>query len=430
MPSKDNQDTVVIGMAGYGTVGSGLAALLNENKEEIFRRTGKDIMLKTIAVRDVHKKRSVPFKAVFTDDVLSIADDPETDIIVELMGGTDTARRLITRALENGKSVVTANKALLAEHGVELFELAAANNCSIAYEASVAGAIPIVQTLKECLAGNSISAIRGILNGTGNYILTRMTDKGADFLPTLREAQELGYAEANPTLDIDGFDTAHKLIILIRLAWGADYPMNCLPISGIRGMDPMDICFAKELGYRIKLLGEASKVNDAIEAEVSPCLVSDNSMLARVDGAFNAIHIKGNAAGDIFLHGLGAGSRPTASAVLGDLIALLSGKFSNTGFSAPLQKATPLPPEKSLHPWYIRLIVKEEYGVLRDIGGATAANDVSIAQVIQKSETAIGVPTVFITHETSKASISNVIRDIKKLGILNEEPGCYKIVDY
>lgn len=429
MPSKENPNAVVIGLAGYGTVGSGLAALLVENKDEIYRRTGKTIELKTIAVRDIHKKRSMPLDAAVTDNALSIADDPETDIVVELMGGTDTARELITRALKNGKSVVTANKALLAEHGTELFDLASKNACSIAYEASVGGAIPIVQTLKECLAGNKITSIRGILNGTGNYILSSMTDKGADFLPTLRKAQELGYAEANPTLDIDGFDTAHKLIILIRLAWGIDYPIGMLPISGIRGMDPMDIGIARELGYRIKLLGEASENDGAIDAEVSPCLVSESSMLARVDGAFNALHISGNAAGPIFLHGLGAGSKPTASAVLGDLIALIRGGYSNTGFSSPLRQARLLPPEESNRTWYMRLIVKELHGVLRDIAGTTAAYGVSIAQVIQKAETAAGVPVIFITHEASKASMLDVVNDLKKMDILNEDPVCYRIAE-
>ena len=309
--------TLNIGLAGLGTVGGGLVRLLSENAEEIRARSGCDFNLKAVAVRNPNRKRDLPEGVRLTTDPMTLADDPDIDVVIELMGGIDTAKELITRSLANGKQVVTANKALLAEEGESLFRLADEKGATLLYEASVAGGIPIVQTLKESLTGNRITSLEGILNGTGNYILSEMTSKGVSFAPALAEAQEKGYAEADPTLDIDGFDTAHKLVLLIRLAWGVDYPYTKMPIEGIRNLDKMDIDFAREFGYRIKLLGRARMRDGKLEAGVFPTLVNHTYLLARVGGAYNAVRVEGNAVGSLFLHGLGAGSLPIGLQLIG-----------------------------------------------------------------------------------------------------------------
>ena len=367
--------TLNIGLAGLGTVGGGLVRLLSENAEEIRARSGCDFNLKAVAVRNPNRKRDLPEGVRLTTDPMTLADDPDIDVVIELMGGIDTAKELITRSLAKGKQVVTANKALLAEEGESLFRLADEKGATLLYEASVAGGIPIVQTLKESLTGNHITSLEGILNGTGNYILSEMTSKGVNFAPALAEAQEKGYAEADPTLDIDGFDTAHKLVLLIRLAWGVDYPYTKMSIEGIRNLDKMDIDFAREFGYRIKLLGRARMRDGKLEAGVFPTLVNHTYLLARVGGAYNAVRVEGNAVGSLFLHGLGAGSLPTASAVLGDLISIArQNNKLNSGFvKQVLPQADILPPEEACSTYYMRFMVKDDPGVLRDLSGAQAA---------------------------------------------------------
>lgn len=422
---------LVIGLAGLGTVGSGLVEMLQKNREDIIRRTGREIVIKTVAVRDASKPRNLPLGATLTENPLDLVSDPELQVIVELMGGTGIARTLICQAIENGKAVVTANKALLAEHGEEIFALAARHQTSIGYEASVAGAIPIIQTLKLSLAGNHISSLMGILNGTGNYILSEMTTNSLDFVTALNQAQQLGLAEADPTLDVDGFDAAHKLILLIRLAWGKQYPYSSLAVQGIRGLRRMDIAFAREFGYRIKLVGQAREVNGKLEAGVYPALVHHTMLLARVGGAYNAVRVEGNAVGSLFLHGLGAGSRPTASAVLGDLLAVArEDGINNTGFAESiLPPADIMPAEDAMSPWYMRVMVRDTSGVLRDIAGAMAQENVSIAQVIQKAERPDGVPIVFMTHATTGRAIRAAIRILEQEGHLLEPATCYRVLD-
>lgn len=424
--SKD----LVIGLAGLGTVGSGLVQLLKSNAAEIEQRTGKKIIVKYVAVRDVNKKRDLPEGAQLIDNPLVMIEDPEVEVIVELIGGTTLAGTLIRKALESGKSVVTANKALLAEKGEELFTLAEENNLFLAYEASVAGAIPVVQTIKDSLAGNKIHNIFGILNGTSNYILSEMSANGTQFDEALKNAQKLGFAEADPTLDIDGFDAAHKLKLLVRLAWGVHYPYDKLSIQGIRNMSAMDIAFAQSLGYTIKLLGQAEYKNNEIEAGVSPVLIPAKAILSRVDGAFNAIHINGNAVGPLFLHGLGAGSLPTASAVLGDIMSIMKNIYDSTGY---VTHKFPLAPianiDNSVSPWYLRLMVHDTVGVLRDVAGIFAKQSISIAQVIQKKQQEDGVPLVLMTHETTVKSMRNALAEIKATNILNAEPVAFRVLE-
>lgn len=424
--SKD----LVIGLAGLGTVGSGLVQLLKTNASEIEQRTGKKIIVKYVAVRDINKKRDIPECAKLIDNPLLMIEDPEVQVIVELIGGTNLAGTLIRKALENGKSVVTANKALLAEKGEELFTLAEENNLFLAYEASVAGAIPVVQTIKDSLAGNKIQNIFGILNGTSNYILSEMSANGTQFDEALKSAQKLGFAEADPTLDIDGFDAAHKLKLLVRLAWGVHYPYDKLSIQGIRDMSAMDIAFAQSLGYTIKLLGQAEYKNNEIEAGVSPVLIPAKAILSRVDGAYNAIHINGNAVGPLFLHGLGAGSLPTASAVLGDIMSIMKNIYDSTGY---VTRKFPLAPianiDNSVAPWYLRLMVHDTVGVLRDVAGIFAKQSISIAQVIQKKQQENGVPLVFMTHETTVRAMKNALAEIKATNILNAEPVAFRVLE-
>ena len=419
--------TLNIGLAGLGTVGGGLVRLLSENAEEIRARSGCDFNLKAVAVRNPNRKRDLPEGVRLTTDPMTLAD---IDVVIELMGGIDTAKELITRSLAKGKQVVTANKALLAEEGESLFRLADEKGATLLYEASVAGGIPIVQTLKESLTGNHITSLEGILNGTGNYILSEMTSKGVNFAPALAEAQEKGYAEADPTLDIDGFDTAHKLVLLIRLAWGVDYPYTKMPIEGIRNLDKMDIDFAREFGYRIKLLGRARMRDGKLEAGVFPTLVNHTYLLARVGGAYNAVRVEGNAVGSLFLHGLGAGSLPTASAVLGDLISIArQDNKLNSGFvKQVLPQADILPPEEACNTYYMRFMVKDDPGVLRDLSGALSDQGVSIAQAIQKGQSEAGVPLVFMTHEASVSAIRKAVETMRKSDFLLAPAICYRVM--
>jgi homoserine dehydrogenase len=412
-------DRIRLGLAGFGTVGSGLAKILDMNAGRIEKRLGRKIEIGKVLVRDLNKKRAFdPGPGVaFTADPEDLINDPDIDIVVELMGGLDTARDLMLKAFAAGKHVVTANKHLLAEHGLELFDAAAKSGVGLMFEASCAGGIPIVQTLKESLAGDEVVKMLGIMNGTANYILSEMTTKGMDFETALADAQDLGYAEADPTFDIEGFDTAHKLCVLIRMAYGADYPLSEIPVQGITSVTPMDIDFAREFGYRIKLLAHVMDVNGRLEAGVHPALVPYTYLLARVGGNYNAVRLEGNAVGPIMLHGQGAGDLPTGSAVLADIMNLARkmgqecSLFDNTGFNnAPIRRADILPPEESESKYYFRFTVADRTGVMAAITRSMADHNVSIAQAVQKGEGgAEGIPLVIITHETSARNADAVL---------------------
>ena len=436
--TKNSDKPLVVGLAGFGTVGGGLVRLLVENADLIRRRCGRDIVLKKVLVRNATKARSaqLPAGTELTTDYRALTDDPEIDVLVELIGGIDNARIIIDRALDQGKHIVTANKALLAEEGLALFQKADRKKRILRYEASVAGAIPIVETLKESLTGNRIESLMGILNGTSNYILSEMTSNGMDFDVALKQAQQLGYAEADPTLDIDGHDAAHKLILLIRLAYGVHYPYTALSVRGIRGLSGMDIRLAREFGYRIKLIGQVREVpgaegsegegNIRLEAGVFPALVYHKFLLARVGGVYNAVRVDANASGPLFFHGRGAGDLPTAGAVLGDLLAVARDERpNNTGFvGKELPKASIVPPEEWRSCYYVRVMVQDTPGVLRDLSGCMAAEGISMAQVIQKSDEGNGVPLVFMTHETTARAMSDALQRTMDAGLL-KEPAVY-----
>ena len=426
-----------IGLAGFGTVGSGVVRVLQENRQEILSRCGCRIVLKKIADLDLDKVRAacLPSDVELTTNAYSLAEDPSLDVVVELMGGLDAARELISRSLRQGKQVVTANKALLAQAGPDLFPLADRHKTVIRYEAGVAGGIPVIQTLRESLVANRITSIVGILNGTSNYILSEMTSTGSSFEQALAEAQAAGYAEADPTLDIDGHDTAHKLILLIRLAWGMDYPYEQLPIAGIRSAQSIDIDFAGEFNCRLKLLGLARMQGGRLEASVHPTLVSRAYMLSLVGGAYNAVHIEGNAVGSLFLHGPGAGSLPTASAVIADLAAAARDKSAGVASfvrqaSVPPLLSLPLaPPDEAEAPWYLRFTVRDRPGVLRDLAGCLAREEVSIAQAIQRGGTQIGVPVVLKTHIASARAINRAVAQMRKDDLLLAPAVCYRILE-
>ncbi|WP_174406115.1 homoserine dehydrogenase [Desulfovibrio subterraneus] len=432
MSVPNGKKRLVLALAGYGTVGTGLAKVIEENRDWIIERSGSEVVIKSILVRDVKKPRNfpVPAGATLTDDHEALLNDPEVDVLVELMGGIEAPKKLIAAAIRAGKHVVTANKALLAEQGLELFELAAEHGVHLKYEASVCGAIPILDTLKENLAGNRIMRLVGILNGTANYILSEMTSNKLDFATALKQAQELGYAEADPTLDIEGLDAAHKLCLLTRLAFGVNYPFEQLPVVGVSKVEPEDIEFAREFGYRVKLVGQVQEVDGKIEAGVFPTLVHHTYLIARVGGAYNAVRLEGNACGPIFLHGPGAGDLPTASAVLGDILSVARGAYpNNTGFVRQVPPlANIMSPDEASSKYYFRVIVRDVPGVLRDLAGALAEQDISIAQAIQKEKGAAEVPVVFLTHEATARAVKAAVEGMKAKGLVVREPVYYRIL--
>jgi homoserine dehydrogenase len=426
-------EQVNIGLAGFGTVGTGLARIMHENREWIRRRLGKELVIRRILVRDPNKQRSfIPGpETVFTSDLDSFLAAKDTDIVVELIGGIETAFHIVTAALKAGNHVVTANKAMLAEKGPELFRLAAESKRGLYYEASVAGGIPIVQTLKESLAGNRIRHITGILNGTANFILSEMTGKGIDFETALSMAQKKGFAEADPTMDVEGIDAAHKLILLIRLAYGQEYPLAKLPVQGISSVDPFDIDLAGTFGYRIKLLAKVKERSGKLEAGVFPFLIREDHILARVDGPFNSVLLEGNAVGPIMLYGQGAGDLPTGSAVLSDIMALASGKEpNNTGFIEDmLPMASILEPELTATRHYFRFTVLDRPGVLAAIAGVLGERNISIAQVVQKQPPGErGVPVVFLTHTAQARDVDAALSEINGFSFVITPAVHYRIL--
>ncbi len=431
MAAAVEQKPLRLGLAGFGTVGQGVARLLVDNRESIRARTGRELQLVVAANRNEAKRQAVEDLGLrYSSDVMSLLDDPEVDVLIELIGGTTVAKELIRGALERGKHVVTANKALLAEHGDELFPLAEAKGLHLGFEASVAGGIPVLQTIKEGLAANRLHKIMGILNGTANFILTQMSVHGLDFGTALAQAQEKGFAEADPTLDVEGHDAAHKLILLIQLAFGQHYPYAQLPVTGIRVVKPMDIVYAREFGYSIKLIAQAQLTEGRIEAGVFPCLIPDDYLLASVQGSFNAVRVEGNA-GPVMLYGHGAGALPTASAVLADVAHIARGAApNNLGFvSQPLPEAAILDLEEAVSRHYLRLHVPDRPGVMRDVGGIMAKYDISLAQVVQKGEDqGHGVPIVFLTHKATARQVHTAMRDIEAVGLLLEPIMHYRIL--
>ncbi len=427
------KDVINIGIAGFGTVGTGLTKLILANEDWIFRRVGKKLNIKKILVKDINKKREFlpPSNISFTDNIEDLIGDPEIDIVCELIGGTTVAKEIIKKAILAKKHVVTANKAILAENGMELFELARLQKVSLNFEASVAGGIPIIRTLKENIACNKIKSITGILNGTANFILTKMSQEGLEFKDALKIAQQKGYAEADPTLDIEGWDAAHKLVILILLAYGQRFPLNKLTVEGITSVDPYDIKMAHELGYEIKLIAKVKEKKGHLEAGVFPVLLPKKHILAKVDGPYNAILIEGNGVGQLMLYGLGAGDLSTGSSVLSDILAIANGNFSNnTGFfDDVIEDASILDDEYTSCSHYFRFQVEDRPGVLAIIAGIMGERSISIAQVVQRQEKIKNyVPVVFLTHKAQIKNIKDAVEEINKLSFVYQGTKHYRIL--
>ncbi|RLB02902.1 MAG: homoserine dehydrogenase, partial [Deltaproteobacteria bacterium] len=411
-----------VGLIGFGTVGTGVVRLLLENASLLEERIGLRLKLRRIADLDIERDRGVKIpREILTTDALQVIEDPTVDIVVELIGGIEPAKSFILRALELGKPVVTANKALLAQHGKELFEKAQQKGVPIGFEGSVGGGIPVIKALREGLVANRIEVILGILNGTSNYILTKMTEEGKNFEEALREAQRLGYAEADPSLDVEGTDAAHKLTILASLAFGTWVDLDWVYVEGISHLSPLDIEFSKEFGYRIKLLAIAKRGTEGLQLRVHPTMIPAEHLLSQVKGVYNAIYLAGDAVGPTLLYGQGAGALPTGSAVVSDLVQVATrGDHGLLPFD--LDRSPPLKGIEELRcPYYLRFTAVDRPGVLSKISGILGENDISIASVIQKGRTRTGaVPIVMMTHEAVERNVRRALEAIDSLDVIRD----------
>lgn len=419
---------IKIGIIGVGTVGASVAQILKDNQEIIAARAGSSIVVKCGVVRDLSKNRDLDI--ALTDNINDILDDDEIDIVIELMGGIEEAFEVVKLALQKGKSVVTANKALLAYHRYELQELA--GDKAFEYEASVAGGIPIINALRDGLSANHIESIVGIMNGTCNYMLTKMIQEGTSFKDILKEAQELGYAEADPTFDIGGFDAAHKLLILASIAYGIDAKPEDILIEGIEHITQEDISFAKEFGYSIKLLAIAKRSDDEVELRVHAALIDNSEMIAKIDGVMNGISVVGDKVGETLYYGAGAGGDATASAVIANVIDIArSGKSRPMlGFNKPLEGSLKLKPvDKIESRYYLRINVDDKAGVLAKLTSIFADSQISIQTVLQRPSTSGSANLLISTHKSCERDIKNVINIIKQLDFVNFAPVMIRIKD-
>jgi homoserine dehydrogenase len=414
-----------VGLLGLGTVGGGTLTVLRRNAEEISRRAGRDIRVLRAAVRNLEKARALAGDLPLSTNPFDVVDDPDIDIVVELIGGLEPARELVLQAIANGKHVVTANKHLVAKYGNEIFAAAQAKGVMVAFEAAVAGGIPIIKALREGLTANRIEWLAGIINGTSNFILTEMRDKGAAFEDVLKEAQALGYAEADPTFDIEGIDAAHKLTILSAIAFGIPMQFDRAYTEGISKLTREDVKYAEELGYRIKLLGIARRAANGIELRVHPTLIPERRLIANVDGAMNAVLVLGDAVGPTLYYGAGAGAEPTASAVVADLVDVTRlhtadphHRVPHLAFQPDQLAATPiLPMDEVRTAYYLRLHAFDRPGVLADITRILADGEISIDAMVQK-EPAEGdelVNIILLTHITVEKNINAAIAKIEAL---------------
>lgn len=416
-----------LALAGLGTVGTGVIKIIQKHGDLLAQRAGRPVEIVAVHARSRSKDRGVDISAYeWVDDAAAFAAMDTVDVVVELVGGSDgLAYDLAKKTLGSGKHFVTANKALLAHHGYELAQLAEKNGVSLCYEAAVAGGIPIIKGMREGFAANNIQAVYGILNGTCNYILTEMRETGRDFDVVLKDAQELGYAEADPSFDIDGIDAGHKLCLLTALAFGTKPDFQSLEMTGIRHINATDITYASELGYRIKLLGIARRYNGSIMQVLEPCLVPLNSTLGTVEGVYNAVHVEGDFVRTGHLVGRGAGEGPTASAVMSDIIDIARG-FSAPTFGVPadkLQDAKWVDVGETVNCYYVRLNVVDQPGVLADVSAVLRDNNVSIEAFLQRGrDPGQPVPLIMTTHETRHKNMTKACAEMEKIGSVLEKP--------
>jgi len=423
---------VKVGLLGLGTVGGGTFNVLRRNRQEISRRAGRAIEITHAAAREYDPAALPGISDIqVTDDAFSVVDNPDVDVIVELIGGYEPARELVLKAIKNGKHVVTANKALIALHGNEIFAAAQDKGVMVAFEAAVAGGIPIIKAVREGLAANHIEWIAGIINGTGNFILTEMRDKGRDFQDVLAEAQKLGYAEADPTFDVEGIDAAHKLTIMASIAFGIPLQFDKTYTEGISAITPEDVSYAGELGYRIKHLGFSRRTDKGIELRVHPTLVPHRRLIANVDGVMNAVLVKGDAVGPTLYYGAGAGSEPTASAVIADIVDVARTLTADPGNRVPhlafqpdaLSDVPVLPMEDIETAYYLRLLAADKPGVLADVTRILGDKGISIEAIIQKEPApdAAEVPIILLTHSIREGQMNEAIQQIEALTSIHGE---------
>jgi homoserine dehydrogenase len=420
-----------VAIVGMGTVGTGVARLILDHGDRLARHAGRILWLEKAIVRSAGKERQIELpEGVLSDDLNLVLQNPEIEVVAMLVGGLEPARTIILQLLEAGKDIVTANKAVLAEHGEELFDRARALGRTIAFEASVGGGIPIIANISQCFSANQILSLRGILNGTSNYIISEMDEKGADYSVALKHAQELGYAEADPTMDVDGSDAAQKLAILAHLAFGVRVRWREIYRRGLEAFELADLKYAAELGYRIKLIARAKLRDEGLELHVSPTLIRKGRPLAEVRGAYNAVTVVGDAVGDMFFHGQGAGQMPTASAVVADMIDTAAGRTDITFrrlelWSERESKIELLPYEKTTGRYYMRFLVSDEPGVLSQITGILGKHAISIASIIQHEPTSEShprqVPLVIMTHEAQEKSAMLANQEILKLSSVHRQ---------
>lgn len=424
---------VNVGLLGMGTVGSGTINVLTRNSGEITRRAGREIRITHAAAKEYNAQAITGLDRIgkITDDAYEVVNDPDIDIVIELIGGYSPARELVLKAIENDKHVVTANKALIARHGNEIFAAAQKKGVMVAFEAAVAGGIPIIKAIREGLAANQILWVAGIINGTGNYILTGMREEGRDFEEVLHEAQALGYAEADPTFDIEGIDAAHKLTIIGSIAFGIPLQFDKTYIEGITRIERQDVTYAGELGYRIKHLGIARRTDHGVELRVHPTLIPERRLIANVNGVMNAVVVKGDAVGPTLYYGAGAGSEPTASAVLADVIDVARALTIDPDNRVPhlafqpheMSDLTVLPMDEVVSAYYLRMHAIDQPGVLADITRILGDAGISIEAILQKEPLAEAshVPVIFLTQRVKEKNISHAISQIEKLDSINGE---------
>jgi homoserine dehydrogenase len=423
-------ESIKIGLLGFGTIGAGVVKTLAQQQSLLQAHVGVRVELKKIADLDITTPRPVQVDpALLTTDAQAILNDPEIQIVIELIGGYEPARSFILQAIRNGKHVVTANKALLAVHGAEIFEAATRHQVNVGFEGSVGGGIPIIRSLREGFTANHFTEIYGILNGTTNYILTEMTERGSDFGDVLKQAQQMGLAEANPTLDIEGFDAAHKIIVLSYLAFGKQVAMDQILVEGISQLHAMDIKFANELGYIIKLLAIAKQTDGTVEIRVHPTMLHVEHLLAKVNGSFNAIYVVGDIVDSTMFYGRGAGMMPTASAVVGDVVDIardvLKGIANKVPLLYPPQEAARLTVRASddfLSRYYLRFTVLDRPGVLSRISGVLADYNISIASVMQKEAHPVdSVPVVVLTYQATERNMRLALQQIDAMDVVKDK---------
>lgn len=431
--------TIYIGLLGCGTVGTGVARMLTQNQDILQARVGAALKLKYVADIDIQRDRGIAFETgVLTTDAGSVVRDPQVDIVIETIGGLGIASALILEAIDNGKQVVTANKALLASQGNSLFHAAAEKGVELAFEASVGGCMPVIKTLRESLVGNRIQAMSGILNGTCNYILSKITDDGDTFEAALAEAQRRGFAEADPTLDVEGADTAHKLAILTSLAYGTHLNLKDIYVEGISRITPLDIEIAAQFGYKIKLLAISKNRGNMVEARIHPTMIPCDNLLSSVNGALNAIMITGDAVGDILLYGRGAGMMPTASAIVSDVVDIARNLLAGAVGRVPvlsyqrshIHSIPVMPMDDIISSYYFRFEALDQPGVLSKISGILGTHGISLKSVHQKGRKSGGsVPIVMMTHLAKESNVQAALSEIYRLEVVSDVPALIRIED-